>query len=101
MTMGFRRRNLALAHTKEVAYKVLVRSRLEYAAPIWNPYHNLQIQEVEKGQRTAARGNCRRWRNTSSVDDKLDELEWPSLEARRERSSFNLLLQDSLRYSVS
>ena len=38
-------------------------------------------------QRTAARWTCRRWRNTSSVGDMLDELEWPSLEARREQSS--------------
>ena len=36
-TMGFLWRNLALApprHTKEVAYKTLVRPQLEYAAPI-------------------------------------------------------------------
>ena len=35
-TMGFRRHNLAFAprHTKEVAYKTLVRPKLEYAAPI-------------------------------------------------------------------
>ena len=38
-------------------------------------------------QRTAARWTCRRWRNASSVGDMLDELEWPSLEARREQSS--------------
>ena len=51
--MGFFRGNLALAprHTKEVAYKTLVRPQLEYAAPIWNPYHKLQIQEVEKVQK--------------------------------------------------
>ena len=31
--------------------------------------------------------DLQRWRNTSSVDDMLDELEWPSLETRREQSS--------------
>ena len=88
-TMGFLRRNLSLAprHTKEVAYKTLVQPQLEYAAPIWNPYHKLQIQEVEKVQRTAARWTCRRWRDASCVGDMLDELEWPSLKARREQSS--------------
>ena len=28
---------------------------LEYAAPIWSPYSKLQINQVEKVQRTAAR----------------------------------------------
>ena len=87
--MGFLWRDLTLApkHTKEVAYKTLVPLQLEYAAPIWHPYHGTQIAQVEKVQRTAARWTCRRWRNTSSVGDMLDELEWPSLEACREQSS--------------
>ena len=44
-TLGFLRHNLAVAprHTKEVAYKTLVRPKLEYAAPIWHPYHETQI----------------------------------------------------------
>ena len=87
-TLGFFRRNLAFApkRTKKVAYKTLVRPKLEYAAPILSPYSKLQINQVEKVQRTAARWTCRRWRNTSSVGEMLDELEWPSLEARRDRS---------------
>ena len=62
-TMGFLRRNLAFAprHTTEVAYKTLVLPKLEYAAPIWHPYHESQIGQVEKVQRTAARWTCRRW----------------------------------------
>ena len=51
------------------------------------PYHETQIGQVEKVQRKAARWTCRRWRNTSSVGDMLDDLEWPSLETRREQSS--------------
>ena len=88
-TLGFLRRNLAFAHrqTKDVAYKTLVRPQLEYASPIWHPHVETLIQQVEKVQRTAARWTCRRWRNRSSVGDMLSELEWPSLEARREQSS--------------
>ena len=50
-TLGFLRRNLALApqHTKEVAYQTLVRPQLEYAAPIWHPYNETD----EKGGESA------------------------------------------------
>ena len=91
-TMGFLRHNLALAprHTKEVTYKTLDHPQLDYATPIWHPYHEPQIAHVEKVQRTAARWTCRRWRNTSSVGDMLDELVWPSLGARREQSSLTI-----------
>ena len=87
-TLGFLLRYLAFAprSTKEVAYKTLVRPKLEYAAPIWSPYRKTQIQQVEKVKRTAARWTCRRWRNTSSVGEMFDELQWPTLEARRDQS---------------
>ena len=91
-TFGFLCSNLAFApkSTKEVAYKTLVLPELEYAAPIWSLYSKLQINQVEKVQRTAACWTCRRWRNTSSVGKMLDKLEWPSLEALRDRSSLLL-----------
>ena len=81
--LGFLCRILAFAprSTKEVAYKTLVRPKLEYAAPIWSPHSKLQINHFEKVQRTAACWTCRRWQNMSSVGEILDELEWPSLEA--------------------
>ena len=91
-TLGFLRRNLAFApiSTKEVAYKTLVRPKLEYAAPIWSPHLKLQINQIEKVQRTAARWTCRRWRKRSSVGEMYNELEWSFLEARRDQSSLLL-----------
>ena len=73
----------------EVEKKTLVRPQLEYSAPTWNPYHNLQSQEVEKVKRTAAMWTRRRRPSVAvlSVGDVLDELEWPSLEARRKQSA--------------
>ena len=81
-TLGFLRHNLALAHqhTKEVAYQTLVRPQLEYAAPIWHPYNETETKKAEKVQLTAARWVCRPWHNTSSVEEMLDDLDWPSLE---------------------
>ena len=96
-TLVFLRRNLALVprNMKEVAYQTLVRPQLKYAARDMQllfgiPIMKLRQKGVEKVQKTAARWVCRRWHNTSSVDhvdDMLDELEWPSLEDRRLKSS--------------
>ena len=80
-TLGFLRRNLAPKSTKKVAYKTLVRPKVEYAASILSPYSKLHINQVEKVQRTA---------NTSTVGQMLNELECSSLEARRDRSSLLL-----------
>ena len=56
-TLGFLRRNLAFAprSTKEVAYKTLVRPKLEYAAPIWSPHSNFRLIRLRKfrGQQPA------------------------------------------------
>ena len=94
---------LFMHNKKEVAYKTLVHPQLEYAAPIWHPDNETETKKVEKVQKTAARWTCMRWHNKSSVDNMLDELEWPSLEAGGPQGEvlLNFLLQVSLRYSVS
>ena len=82
-TLGFLRKNLAFASrsAKEAANKTLVWPKIDYAAPIWSPHSKLQINQIEKVQRTRASWTCRRWRNTSCGGEILDELVWPSLEA--------------------
>ena len=68
----------------------MVRPQLEYAAPVWTPYHQTEIGRIEKVQRTAARCACRRWRNQSHVSGMLEELEWLDLQERRQQVSLSL-----------
>ena len=81
-TLGFLRPNLTMApkETKVAAYKALVHPQLEYAAHIWNPNHQTEINKIEKVQRTAARWACRQ----SHVG------EWPELQERRQQASLIL-----------
>ena len=60
--------------------------QLQFGIPIMK-LRRERWRKVEKVQKTAARWVCRRWHNISSVDDMLDELDWPSLEDRRLKSS--------------
>ena len=87
-TLGFLRRNLALAPkcTRDIAYKTMIRPQLEFAASIWSPYTVSDISRVEKIQRIAARWCCRRWRNQSHVGDMLEDLSWPTLAQRRDQA---------------
>ena len=84
-TLGFLRRNLNISSTsvKELAYKSLVRPSLEYASSVWDPYLTEDINKLEKIQRKAARYVANRHRNTSSVSDMINNLEWRELANRR------------------
>ena len=91
-TLGFLRGDLAFApgSAREVACRALVWPGLGCAAPSLGSRLGLRIDQIERVRRTAARWTCRRWQNTSSVGEMLDELEWPSLDTRRDRSSLLL-----------
>ena len=56
-SLGFLRRNLKSANLilREKAYKVIVRSQLEYAIPVWDPHTQNDISKIEMVQRWVAR----------------------------------------------
>ena len=91
--LGFVRRNLRVnsKSSKEKAYKMLVRPRVEYAASIWDPHTKDQINSIEKIQRRAARVVTNDHRKTSSVTKMLKVLNWPTLEDRRKAARLTTL----------
>ena len=84
-SFGFLRRNLKakIPELREIAYKAIVRPQLEYAAPIWDPYIQEDIQRIEMVQRRAARWVMSDYSPYSSVSDMLGRLGWRTLEQRR------------------
>ena len=87
--LGFIRRNLGTA--KDLAYNTLVRSGLDYCASVWSPHQDNMTRKIEMVQRRAARFVTRRYRNTSSVTDMLNHLQWETLEDRRSKQQLTLM----------
>jgi hypothetical protein len=75
---------------KEQAYKSLVRPPLEYDCSVWDPYLQQDIYTIERVQRRAARFVTNKYRNTSSVGNMLQHLEWRSLQDCRKDSRLNM-----------
>ena len=76
-TFSFIQRNLNIGPTaiKKQAYFTLVRSLVEYATSVWDPYTQGNIQKVETVQRRATRYVTNRHRNTSrDMSDMLQGL---------------------------
>ena len=86
--LGLLKRNLwnCSPRTKEIAYKTLVRPRLEYCSPVWDLYQKVHQDNLEKVQRRAARFVKNDYRHTSSVSNMLKDLKWDTLHDRRQRA---------------
>ena len=85
---------------------MLVRPVLEYAAPVWDPYLDQDIKNLEKVQRRAARFVLGRYHNRSSVTEMLNTLNWPTLAERRKAARLRLVykalsgLSNALRHTL-
>ena len=71
---------------RETAYFALVRSFLEYSAPIWHPHQKYNSDKLEMVQRRAARFVKGRYGMYESVTQMLEELTWVPLSKRCENA---------------
>ena len=60
-----------------------MRPILEHAAPVWSPFLQCQIYQIEKIQRNMARFVLNDYSRYSSVTNMINHLSWPTLESRR------------------
>ena len=90
--LGFVRRNLhgAPKRSKARAYTCLIRPGMEYAAPIWDPYLQKDINSLEKVQRKAARWVKSDFSPHSSVTSMMEKLKWEPLADRRKSAKLGL-----------
>ena len=92
-TIRFLKRNLNIDSTtvKQNAYKALIRPLVECASPVWDPYHQTEIDQIEMVHRRAARYVTYSHNNRSSVNQMLEHLEWKSLEQRRKDARLTMM----------
>ena len=88
-SLGFLRRNLKVKSKKQkqTAYLSIVRPCLEYSSSVWDPNTQENIKKIEAVQRRAARWVSSRYRQSSSVEDMLTDLNWPPLQTRRNQAN--------------
>ena len=87
-TLAFLSRNIGRCPTsiKAQCYSTLVRPTIEYASSVWSPAKKGSTNRIEAVQRRAARFATGDYSRYSSVTTMLQNLNWQSLQARRDRA---------------
>ena len=87
-TLGVLKRNLRHCprSIKDMAYKTILRPKLEYASAVWDPFTEDNIRKLEAVQRRAARFVCNSYRQTASVSSMLSELATVGTETCRSKT---------------
>ena len=91
--LAFLKRNLQINNTKvkEAAYNGLIRPITDYCATVWDPYEKKYITQLEAIQRRAARFVNNNYDYRASVTDMISNLNWESLESRRQKARLSML----------
>ena len=91
--LGFLRRNLrgCPEDLKKMAYISIVRSSMEYASIIWEPFRGKHVESLEAVQRKAARWIKSDYGMKSSVTGMLNSLNLDTLQERRRISRLAFL----------
>ena len=95
---GFLRHNLYSCpmSTKINCYKALVKPVLDYAATVWSPYTQKDINMVEQVQRRAARFIFNNYSRLASISEMLTDLNWATLtHSRKEQKAVMLHTENS------
>ena len=77
---------MPIGHQEASICFVIVRSQLEYASTVWDPYKQNQIDQLEKIQRRAVRFICGNYQREASVTNMREHINLPTLEERRKQS---------------
>jgi len=93
-TLNFVKRTLYQCEpsVKATVYTTFVRPILEYASVVWNPHQEYLIDKIEMVQRRAARQIKQDYRQTSSVSDMMNDLQWSTLLEHRKYSRLTIVL---------
>lgn len=99
--LGYLRRNFfsAPSSLKLLLYKTLIRSKLEYATPVWDPCHDNLLTALELVQNNSARFILSNYNRTASVTAMKSSIDLPSLASRRR--IFRLTLFHKVYYHAS
>ena len=89
--LGLLRRNIKVASTyvKDLAYRALIRPKLEYTSVVWSPWQQFLVDNIEKVQRRSARYVLNDYRSDSSVTAMINHLNWESLEDHHNKASLH------------